>query len=127
MVREFTLKGATIQELKGMSTEDFAKLCSSRERRALKRGFTEIEKKLLIRIRKNPGKFHRTRSRGMVVTPEFLGVKLGVHNGKEYIPLEIKPEHLGHRLGEFVPTRKVVKHSAPGFGATRSSKYVPLK
>ncbi len=127
MVREFTLKGATIQELKGMSIEDFAKICSSRERRALKRGFTDVEKKLLTRIRKNPKKFHRTHAREMVITPELLGVKLGIHSGKEYITLEITPEHLGHRLGEFAPTRKLVKHSAPGFGATRSSKYVPLK
>ena len=127
MVREFTFRGATIQELKGMSIEDFAKICSSRERRALKRGFTDVEKKLLLRIRKNPKKFHRTHARELVITPELLGVKLGIHNGKEYITLEINPEHLGHRLGEFVMTRKLVKHSAPGFGATRSSKYVPLK
>lgn len=127
MVREFAFRGAGINELKGMSAEDFAKLCRSRERRALKRGFTEIEKKLLIRIRKKPGKFHRTHAREMVIVPEMLGARLGVHNGKEYVTVEIKPEHLGHRLGEFAPTRKLVKHSAPGFGATRSSKYVPLK
>lgn len=127
MVREFRFRGLTAQELRGMSPEEFAKLCKSRERRALKRGLTPVEKKLLLRIRKNPKKFHRTRARGMVITPELLGVKLGIHNGKEYVPLEIVPEHLGHRLGEFVPTRKLVKHSAPGFGATRSSKYVPLK
>jgi small subunit ribosomal protein S19 len=127
MAREFTFRGATIEELKGMSIEDFSRLCSSRERRALKRGFTDVEKKLLLRIRKNPKKFHRTHAREMLIIPELLGVKLGIHNGKEYITLEIKPEHLGHRLGEFVMTRKLVKHSAPGFGATRSSKYVPLK
>ncbi len=56
-----------------------------------------------------------------------VGIKIGVYSGKEYVPLEIKPEMLGHRLGEFVMTRKQVKHSAPGFGATRSSKFVPLK
>jgi small subunit ribosomal protein S19 len=50
-----------------------------------------------------------------------------VHNGKEYVPVEITAEKLGHRLGEFALTRKQVKHSAPGFGATRSSKYIPLK
>jgi small subunit ribosomal protein S19 len=127
MVREFRFRGATIQELRGMGPEDFARLCKSRERRALKRGFTPVEKKLLLRIRKNPKKFHRTHAREMVIVPEFLGVKLGIHNGKEYVPLEVMPEHLGHRLGEFAPTRKLVKHSAPGFGATRSSKYVPLK
>ncbi len=127
MAREFTFKGATIQELKAMSLDDFSRLCSSRNRRTLKRGFTDVEKKLLIRIRKNPGKFHRTHTRELVIIPELLGMKLGIHNGKEYVSLEITPEHLGHKLGEFAPTRKHVKHSAPGFGATRSSKYVPLK
>jgi small subunit ribosomal protein S19 len=127
MVREFMFKGAKIQDLKGMSLEDFAKICKSRERRALKRGFTEVEKKLLIKIRKNPKKFHRTHAREMVIVPELLGVKLGIHNGKEYVTVEIAPEHLGRRLGEFAQTRRQVKHSAPGFGATRSSKYVPLK
>jgi small subunit ribosomal protein S19 len=127
MAREFTFRGANLQQLRSMGIDEFAELCNSRERRALKRGLPEVQKKLLLRIRKNPRKFHRTHSREMVIVPEFLGVKLGIHNGKEYVPLEIKPEHLGRRLGEFVLTRKVVKHSAPGFGATRSSKYVPLK
>ncbi len=63
----------------------------------------------------------------MVIVPQLLGVKLGVYNGKEYVSLEVTPEMLGHRLGEFVPTCKPVKHSAPGFGATKSSKFIPLK
>jgi small subunit ribosomal protein S19 len=127
MVREFMFRGMRIQELKSMSIEDFARLCRNRERRALRRGFTEKEKKLLLNVRKNPGKFHKTHARDMVIIPELLGIKMGIHNGKEYTTLEIKPEHLGHRLGEFAPSRKMVKHSAPGFGATKSSKYVPLK
>ena len=44
-----------------------------------------------------------------------------VYNGKEFIPLTITAEMLGHYLGEFVLTRKKVAHSAPGIGATRSS------
>jgi small subunit ribosomal protein S19 len=63
----------------------------------------------------------------MVIIPEMVGVKIGIHNGKEYVSVDIKPEMLGHRLGEFAMTRKPVKHSSPGFGATRSSKFVPLK
>ncbi|EQD36115.1 30S ribosomal protein S19P, partial [mine drainage metagenome] len=50
-----------------------------------------------------------------------------VHNGKEYVKFEIKPEMIGHYLGEFAQTRKSVKHSGPGVGATRSSKFMPLK
>lgn len=120
-------KGKGPEEIGKMSVEDFTAIIPSRLRRSLKRGITLDQKKLLNRIRDNPGKFHRTKSRDLVIVPELIGVKLGVYSGKEYVPIEIKPEMLGHRLGEFVPTRKQVKHSAPGFGATRSSKFVPLK
>lgn len=124
---KFTYRGKGWEEIKKMSLEEFRKLLPSRERRALKRGFDEIQKKLLEKIRKNRNKFHRTKLREMVIIPEMVGIKIGVYNGKEYVPIEIRPEMLGHRLGEFALTRKPVKHSAPGFGATRSSKYVPLK
>lgn len=124
---EFEFRGKTIEELKNMELEEFMKLLKSRQRRSLKRGFTENQKKLLKRIEKNPGKFHRIRSRDLVIIPSLIGIKIGIYNGKEYIPLEIKPEMLGHRIGEFVLTRKQVKHSSPGFGATKSSKFVPLK
>jgi len=124
---KFEFRGKSIEEIKELSLEEFSKMLKSRQRRSLRRGFTEREKKLLEKIRKSPQKFHRTRSREMVIIPEMIGVKIGVYNGKEYVPLEIKPDMLGHRLGEFVMTRKPVKHSAPGFGATRSSKFVPLK
>ncbi|MEM5872077.1 MAG: 30S ribosomal protein S19 [Candidatus Aenigmatarchaeota archaeon] len=124
---KFIFRGKSFDEIKEMSLEEFSNLLKSRQRRSLRRGLTENQKKLLEKIRKNPKKFHRTREREMLILPEMVGVKIGVHNGKEYIPLEIKPEMIGHRLGEFVLTRKQVKHSAPGFGATRSSKFVPLK
>ena len=127
MAQKFEFRGKTLEEMKAMSIEEFSKIITSRERRALKRGFTEKEKKFLEKIRKSPSKFHRTRCREMVIIPQMVGIKIGIHNGKEYVSVDIKPEMLGHRLGEFAMTRKNVKHSAPGFGATRSSKFVPLK
>ncbi len=127
MAREFTYRGYTLEELKKMSIHEFAKLVKARARRALLRGLTERQKKLLEKIRKNPGKFIRTHERDMVILPEMVGAKLGVYNGKEFVLVEIKPEMIGHRLGEFSPTCKRVKHSAPGVGATRGSKHIPLK
>ncbi len=124
---KFEFRGKSLEDIQKLSLEEFRELLTSRERRALKKGFTEKQKKLLEKIVSNPGKFHRTKSRELVIIPQLLGIKLGVYNGKEYVTLEIKPEMLGHRLGEFVLTRKEVRHSAPGFGATRSSKFVPLK
>jgi small subunit ribosomal protein S19 len=124
---KFVFRGKSLDEIKEMNLEEFSLLLKARQRRSLKRGLNEKQKKLLEKIRKDPGKFHRTRSREMIIVPEMVGVKMGVHNGKEYVTVEIKPEMLGHRLGEFAMTRKGVKHSSPGFGATRSSKFVPLK
>jgi len=124
---KFEFRGKSFEEIKDLTLEEYSKMLKSRQRRSLKRGLSEKHKKLLEKIRKNPKKFHRTRSREMLILPEMVGVKIGVYSGKEYVTLEIKPEMLGHRLGEFVMTRKQVKHSAPGFGATRSSKFVPLK
>jgi small subunit ribosomal protein S19 len=124
---KFIYRGKEIEELKKMNLEEFSKIITSHERRALRRGFTENEKKLLLKIREKPNGFYKTHSREMVIIPEMVGVKIGIHNGKEFVSVDIKPEMLGHRLGEFVMTRRPVKHSSPGFGATKSSKYVPLK
>ncbi len=63
----------------------------------------------------------------MVILPEMDGLKFAVHNRKELITDEVKPEMVCHHLGEFSPTRKKVTHGMPGIGATRSSLYVPLK
>lgn len=127
MVKIFKFRGKTFDEIKKMSLEEYSKILTSRERRAIMRGLTERQKKLLGQIRKEPGKFHKTHERDMVILPEMVDVKLGVYNGKEYITISITPEMLGHRMGEFVMTRHRVMHSAPGAGATRGSKHIPLK
>jgi small subunit ribosomal protein S19 len=128
---KFTLHGKTAEELERMELGEFIKIIASKERRALKRalknGFPADQKKLLDSIKKEQKKFHRTKCREMVIIPQMLGCKIGVHNGKEYVTVEMTVDKLGHRLGEFALTRRQVKHSAPGFGATRSSKYIPLK
>lgn len=126
MARIFLLKGKTTEELQKMSLEDFAKLIPSRSRRNLLRGFDDDEKKFLEKLRTSE-KPVRTHIREMVIIPEMLFKKILVHNGKEWVSIDIKPEMLGHRVGEFALTRKRVQHSAPGVGATKSSKFLPLK
>jgi len=128
MAKIFTFRGKTAEELQKLSLEEFAKMVPSRQRRALlKRGLTEDEKKVFRKFRKNRTKFIKTQTRDMVIVPEMVGLKFGIHNGKEWVTTDIKAEMVGHRLGEFSQTRKRVLHSAPGTGATKSSKYVPLK
>ncbi len=123
--KEFRYRGYTLEELQKMSLEQLAELLPARERRKIKRGFTEQELKLLRKLRKKGTA--RTHCRDMIVLPEMVGKVIYVHNGKEFVRVEIKPEMIGHRLGEFALTRRFEKHSGPGVGATRSSKFVPLK
>ena len=129
MAKKFTYRGKTLEELQALNLEEFSKLLPARQRRNLKRGLTVQEKKLLENIRsaQNKDKFIRTHVRDMIVLPEMVGTKLGIHNGKEYRSVVIEEAMIGHYLGEFSMTRGKVKHSAPGIGATRSSKFVAQK
>ena len=52
----------------------------------------------------------KTWSRACVITPEMVGFTFGVHNGKIHIPVFATEEMVGHKLGEFAPTRKFVRH-----------------
>ncbi|RME53758.1 30S ribosomal protein S19 [Candidatus Woesearchaeota archaeon] len=123
--KEFTYRGLTLQELQKLSFDEFVKLVPSRQRRSLQRGLSEQEKKLREKIRKRDNV--RTHLRAMIILPEMVGKTVHVYNGKEFIPVRIQEEMIGHRLGEFALTRKTIKHSAPGVGATRSSAAISVR
>ena len=117
-----------------MSMDEFINLLPSRQRRSLHRGLRAEQGILLENIRKAKEALRKggnatvkTHVRDMIVLPEMVGVTILVHNGKEFVSVEIKPEMIGHYLGEFAITNKPVKHGTPGIGASRSSMYVPLK
>ena len=63
----------------------------------------------------------------MIILPEMVGKVIKVHRGNRFEPIRIQEEMIGHYLGEFVLTRRHVKHSAPGIGATRSSASISVK
>lgn len=121
-------RGKTLDELKKMSLEELANLFKARVRRKIKRGFTENELKFIKKVEKASEKdFIKTHLRDMIVLPSFVGKTIGVYNGKEFVPVKIQPEMIGHRLGEFSLTRKYPKHSGPGIGASRSTKHIGKK
>jgi len=133
MPKEYAYRGHTLGELQSMSMDEFIRLLPSRQRRSLTRGLTDEQRKLLEEVRntkraqgeqKNVVKTH---VRDAVILPEMVGLTIQVHNGKEFTPVEIIPEMIGHYLGEFAITNKPVKHGSPGIGASRSSMYVPLR
>lgn len=125
--REFAYRGYTLEELQSMTINELLPLLPARARRSYKRGLNKEQQRFIDRLKKGDKEILRTHRREIIVLPEFVGKKIAIYNGKEYKVVEIIPEMIGHALGEFAITRKFEKHSGPGVGATRSSKYMPLK
>lgn len=134
MPKEFAYRGLTLEQLQGMSMDEFINLLPSRQRRSLHRGLSPDQRTLLEEMRRKKEAMRKgenatikTHARDMIILPEMIGLTIQVHNGKEFVSVEIKPEMIGHYLGEFAISNKPVKHGTPGIGASRSSMYVPLK
>ncbi len=68
-----------------------------------------IDQKLQLKVHKmrkaGERKVIKTWARASVITPEFVGITLAIHNGKKFLPVYISEHMVGHRLGEFSPTR----------------------
>jgi small subunit ribosomal protein S19 len=125
--KEFTFQGHTVTELQEMSVAEFAALVPSRQRRSIERGWTHGQEKLYNDIKAEKKEVYRTHERDTVILPMMVGTTVSVHTGREFQDITIQPEMVGHFVGEFALTRTQVKHTGPGVGATRSSKYLPLK
>ena len=123
---EFIYRGYTMAKLKKMKLDELVKLLCAKQRRKIKRTLRPEEEKLLEAVSSGNDDI-RTHLRDAIVLPSMIGKKIGIHNGKSFEYVEIKPEMIGHYLGEFALTRKRIAHGAAGVGATKSSKYVPLK
>jgi small subunit ribosomal protein S19 len=123
---EFTYHGYKIEELQQMSLNELLPIMPARARRKYNRGLSPGQEKLISDMREGKERV-RTHLRDMVIMPEMIGKTIEVHNGKEFTKVELQPEAVFHYLGEFALTRRRVTHGSAGIGATRSSKYVPLK
>ncbi len=122
----FTYRGKTIEQLKEMSMEEFSELLPSRQRRTIFRGFDDEHKKILQKV-KDGDTTIKTHLRNMIIFPDMVGLTLEIYNGKQFERIEVIPEMLGSYFGEYSLTRRRVSHGSAGVGATRSSKFVPLK
>jgi len=129
---EFSYRGHTLEELQEMDVEEVAELLPARQRRSITRGLS-VEKEKLLDEAREAGEEEtandpiRTHLRDMPILPEMVGLTFAVHNGQSFERVNVEPEMLGHYLGEFQLTRTSVEHGQAGIGATRSSKFVPLK
>jgi small subunit ribosomal protein S19 len=83
--------------------------------RSLKKGpYVEpkLFKKVLLIQETQSNRVIRTWSRRSTIVPEMVGITLAVHNGKKFFPVFISEDMVGHKLGEFSPTRTYYGHSA---------------
>ena len=125
--KEFTYRGFTMEQLLEMPFEEVLDLMPSRIRRSFVRGFNDEQKTAFEKIKASEGVAVRTHRRDIPIVPQMVGKRVAIYNGKEFKEVELRAEMIGHYLGEFALTRNIVKHSGPGVGATRSSKFMPLK
>lgn len=82
--------------------------------RSLKKGpFVDghLEKKAQTAVETNDRKVVKTWSRRSTIVPEFVGLTFAVHNGKKFVPVYVTENMVGHKLGEFAPTRTFHGHS----------------
>lgn len=133
--KKYTYRGVDLDQLLDMSYEQLMTLMGCRARRKFSRGLKRKPLAFMKRLRKAKKEAPpmekptciKTHMRNMIVLPEMIGSVVGIHQGKTFNQIEIKPEMVGHYLGEFAITYKPVKHGKPGIGATHSSRFIPLK
>lgn len=133
--KKFSFRGHDITSLLSLNMEQTAKLLRSRQRRRLQRKLKPEYGRLMNKL--NEIKQYtpqgekplpvKTHLRDLIVLPQMVMSVVNIHNGKEFVSVEIKPEMIGYYLGEFSQTYKKVSHGKPGVGATHSSKFTPIK
>lgn len=126
-------RGKTRKELEEMTMDDVLGIITSRARRAIRRAsgknyrYKQFVKRVAAKKAKNPAKVIKTHIRDAVIIPAWLGLTFGVHDGKAYKNVLVTIDRIGYRLGDFAHSTGRVLHSGPGVGATRGSKFIPLK
>ena len=81
--------------------------------RSLKKGpfvLHSLEKNVLKNVEENKKTVIKTWSRASLITPDFVGQTIGVHNGRQFVPVYVTENMVGHKLGEFSPTRNYRGH-----------------
>lgn len=118
-----------------LPSNELLRILHARARRRFNRGLKRRPMGLIKKLRKakqeaKPNEkpdLVKTHLRDMIIVPEMIGSVVGIYSGKEFNQVEIKPEMVGHYLGEFSISYRPVKHGRPGIGATHSSRFIPLK
>ena len=133
--KKFTFRGIALEQLLDMNKNELVDLFCARPRRKFSRGLKRKAHALIKKLNKakkeapagEKPEAVRTHLRNMIIVPEMIGSVVGVYNGKSFNQVEIKPEMIGHYLGEFSITYKPTAHGRPGIGSSTSSRFIPLR
>ena len=121
--KQFTFRGKTLDELKALDVREFASLLKSRQRRTVLRQFQKIEDFVnRAKVKQSRKKAIKTHMRDLIIVPQMIGMRIMIYNGKDFVPVNVTGEMLGHVFGEFAPTRNRVKHGSAGVGATKGTR-----
>jgi small subunit ribosomal protein S19 len=127
-------RGLDKDALAKLTLEEFLPMLTARARRNLKRAganksiqIKQLLKKVAKVRKKDAAKVIKTHVREAVIIPDWLGLTFAVYNGKDWKNVMVTIDKIGYRLGDFSHTTGRVLHSGPGVGATRGSKFIPLK
>eukprot|EP00919_Chromeraceae_sp_WS-2016_P005690 GHVR01013364.1.p1 GENE.GHVR01013364.1~~GHVR01013364.1.p1 ORF type:complete len:141 (+),score=16.05 GHVR01013364.1:194-616(+) len=130
--RTFSYRGIEMDRLLDLPLDEFVRLLPARQRRKFSRGLNRKYENLVKRLVKNKKEaaygekpiIVNTHLRNTIVVPEMIGSFVGVYNGKQFVSIDVKPEMLGHYLGEFSLTYKPCRHGRPGVGG--NNKFLPF-
>jgi len=134
--RRFFYRGYEVHKLLDLTHAELMKLLHARARRHFARGSTSKAcAKLMKRLRaakkdapenEKPDTI-KTHLRNTIILPEMVASVVGVYNGLNFTQVEVKPDMVGHYLGEFAITYKPCKHGRAGLGGAAAARFVPLK
>ena len=134
--KRYTYKGIDLEDLVKMERDKFVKMLRCRPKRRLANRevphkYIRFYKKCVAAKKDVPlgekPKAVKTHLRDAVILPELVGSVVGIYNGRNFVPVEIKPDMIGRFLAEFSISYKPVKHGRPGIGASKGSTAVDLK
>ena len=126
MAKELKWKGLTEEQVKALDFKEFVALLPARRRRSIQRGPHPMQERFFKKLRSGKDNI-RTHRRNIIIIPEMVGKTFMVFTGKDFAQVFVTVEMLGHLLGEFASSRKLVSHSGAGVGSTRSSKAVTAR
>ena len=130
-----TFRGVELSGLLDMKMPELIKLYRSRHRRRFARGLPPKYQRFVNKLKREKSKaaqgekpkMVKTHLRNCIILPDMVHSVVGVYNGHKFNEVEVKPEMIGHYLGEFSLTYKPTSHGKPGQGSTHGSKFVALK